>query len=415
MVVVVGGGLMGSAAGWAVARAGQKVLLLEKQDPDYYQGSSFGQARITRSLGPKDDIFTFLQNYSTELTRELIEFLNENDDQKHSVEEVFTTSPVTYVFRANQKDDVLALTTDQNDPHDVSWTKDEAEQKFGMITEDDHVIIREKKELSGTLNPQILIRKLHRAIELCGGEVRYDETVNQIEIDSDGYTINCSEKVRSARLIIACGPYTKSIIGDHYPALNKLFIQRSDLSFFTIKDEVFEALSSSQKAKFRTHFPVAEFDHEIYYSMIEYFDGDKPIIKVGGHFKREDADYPDEVWGTPVSSEQHEWALNKTLMYLRMLGIDLKEKDLELINEYSCIYTLTKSEVPLVVNRINIENQIDPNCVVITGLSGVGAKGSLAYGRLAADRLLGLSNADPLYQKTKKELGNERLLPDTEL
>jgi len=48
--VVIGGGLMGSATAWQLSRQGNEVLLLEKQDSIYTQGSSYGVARIARSL-----------------------------------------------------------------------------------------------------------------------------------------------------------------------------------------------------------------------------------------------------------------------------------------------------------------------------------------------------------------------------
>jgi hypothetical protein len=58
---------------------------------------------------------------------------------------------------------------------------------------------------------------------------------------------------------------------------------------------------------------------------------------------------------------------------------------------------------------------MDPNVVVIAGLSGVGAKGALAYGLHAADLLLGRENTDMAYQKASKALGEDRLLEDRAL
>ena len=61
-VIIVGAGLMGSAAAWQLARQGNHVLLLEQQDENYTNGSSYGEARVTRSLGEKEDIFTYLKD-----------------------------------------------------------------------------------------------------------------------------------------------------------------------------------------------------------------------------------------------------------------------------------------------------------------------------------------------------------------
>ena len=45
-------------------------------------------------------------------------------------------------------------------------------------------------------------------------------------------------------------------------------------------------------------------------------------------------------------------------------------------------------------------------------MSGIGAKGSLAYGLIAADLILDNKNDSFMYQKTKSALGSERLMID---
>ena len=86
-IVVIGGGLMGSSTAWELSKYGQNVLLLEQQDSIYTFGSSFGEARISRSLGPKEDIFSFLQQTSIKETKGLIEYLNEGEREVlHSME-----------------------------------------------------------------------------------------------------------------------------------------------------------------------------------------------------------------------------------------------------------------------------------------------------------------------------------------
>jgi sarcosine oxidase len=48
-VAVVGGGVMGSAAAWALARRGVGVVLLERFGPGHTRGASHGRARTCRS------------------------------------------------------------------------------------------------------------------------------------------------------------------------------------------------------------------------------------------------------------------------------------------------------------------------------------------------------------------------------
>jgi len=65
-LVVIGGGLMGSATAWQLANEGHKVLLIEQQDTVYTTGSSQGTARIARSSNRGDDIWSYLHNLSDE-------------------------------------------------------------------------------------------------------------------------------------------------------------------------------------------------------------------------------------------------------------------------------------------------------------------------------------------------------------
>ena len=77
---------MGSSAGWELSKSGQNFFLIDMQDSVYTAGSSQGEARISRSKGVKDDIFSWLQQTSVAETNELIEYLNSSDiSQRHSI------------------------------------------------------------------------------------------------------------------------------------------------------------------------------------------------------------------------------------------------------------------------------------------------------------------------------------------
>lgn len=52
--VVVGGGVMGSAAAWHLARRGRDVVLLERFAPGHVHGASHGTSRIYRTTYPED-------------------------------------------------------------------------------------------------------------------------------------------------------------------------------------------------------------------------------------------------------------------------------------------------------------------------------------------------------------------------
>ena len=92
-----------------------------------------------------------------------------------------------------------------------------------------------------------------------------------------------------------------------------------------------------------------------------------------------------------------------------MLEINLKKKDIEYKGFYNCVYSLTKSEVPVVSHIYNRAGSLDKNIVVIGGMSGVGAKGCLGYGTIGANLLLDKPiEPSKIYRKSVKALGHDK-------
>jgi len=69
-VIVIGGGLMGSAAAWRLARDGRSVLVLDRYLPGHQLGSSHGSSRIIRLAYDTDD-YVALARAAYALWREL--------------------------------------------------------------------------------------------------------------------------------------------------------------------------------------------------------------------------------------------------------------------------------------------------------------------------------------------------------
>ena len=107
---------MGSATAWQLARQGEKVTLFEQQDSVYTFGSSYGDARISRALGPKNDLFTYLQQRSVKETDELLQYLSEKTGQPQRMDEIYHTSPVTYLYYRSARHDFDQLLKNQPIP-----------------------------------------------------------------------------------------------------------------------------------------------------------------------------------------------------------------------------------------------------------------------------------------------------------
>ena len=421
-IVIIGGGLMGSSTGWELSKSGERVLLIEQQDSTYTFGSSLGEARISRSLGSKDDIFSYLQQSSVAETKKLIRFLNEaGNSELHTMEDIYRTSPVTYIRYKAQKKEVDILLEDQKDTYEFAPDMEVAKTLFNMEIPDSAMIIREYKQYSGTLNPKVLISKLHKGMEFSGSKILYNEKIIRLKRMNDLYEIQIRNTVTgniktilSKKLVAAAGPYNGELVKEITPYFEKLITpKRLFLAFLKIKPTVYHTLSAEQKERIDQFYPVADINSEIFYSMIENYDEEGiPILKVGGHFLRTDIENLDEVWEKELEEQEIDWSKTNTLDYLRMLNLPIKYADLEFVRGYSCVYSLTKSEVPYVTNIIKKNGEIDRNFVLVGGMSGVGAKGSLTYGLIASNLLLNKEDTSAIYQRTKLALGIERLEKD---
>lgn len=420
--VVIGGGLMGSSTAWELSKYGQNVLLLEQQDSVYTFGSSSGEARISRSLGPKEDIFSFLQQTSVKETEHLINFLNKGElEELHSMQDIYTTSPVTYIYTQSQLNDVEHLLDGQLDKYEYASAKDEAEEKFGMKISDTTLVIREYKQYTGTLNPKILIKKLHLGIRKSGNSIGYNQKVTSLKKDDGLYTIKITDTktgknktILSKKVVAAAGPYNGILMKDIAPYFSELIKpKRLFLSFLKIKSGKYDMLTSDEKIRLTSSYPVAYLNSEIFYSMIEKFDkNQRPLLKAGGHFLRTDIQDLDKVWEMKLTEQEIQWSKENTVDYLKKLDLPIIASDLEYVKGYSCVYSLTESEVPYVSNIIKNKVDIDSSFVLVGGMSGIGAKGSLAYGLIAADLILDKKNDSLMYGKAKTALGSQRLMKD---
>ena len=100
------------------------------------------------------------------------------------------------------------------------------------------------------------------------------------------------------------------------------------------------------------------------------------------------------------------------LHHLDLLDVGFTRAHLLLDSGYSCVYSLTESEVPYVTHALAPDGNRDPNLIVVGGMSGVGAKGALGYGVIATDLLLGRTESDPVYLAAREAFGFERMQRD---
>ncbi|MGB0931801.1 MAG: FAD-dependent oxidoreductase, partial [Chitinophagales bacterium] len=291
-------------------------------------------------------------------------------------------------------------------------------RKLGASLPDSHIIIREYKKYSGTFNPKALIQKLQLGIKKKGSEIRYYQKVLRITRKQGYYEIKIRNTktgkikiLQSKKVAIAAGPYTPFLLQKTAPYFRKLITPKKVLlTYFRINKKTYNTYTSKQKSTIRKAQPVFDQNDAMYFSMIDKWDKDgHPIFKVGGHLLQGNIPDLDAVWREQPRKKEVKWALNRFVDYLRMFEIPIRKKDIECMKSSYCVYSVSKTKIPYVTPILTKNRDIDPNMVVIGGMSGTGAKGCLTYGLLAADLLLGIHNSDKMYQRTKKAMGIDRL------
>jgi len=416
-IVVIGGGLMGSAVTWKLAEQGESVLLIEQQGKNYENGSSHGVARISRSLGPKKDVFSFVHNCTVKEVEKLINFLNESSaSKKHSMEDIYSTSPVSYLYTRDQYDqiDKLRYKKQRNDYRRGSG--DSAFRKFGVTLKPNEVLVREYRKFSGTINPKELIKKLRQGIKLKDGRIKYSHKVTKLVKIEDYFELtilntstNKTQQLQTKKVVVAAGPYTVQVLKDFAPYFNRVITPKRVLvSYFKIADEKYDQLSNLEKKSLLAAQPMFSQIGKEYFSMVEKKEQKgSPLFKAGGHKMRRNIIDIDSVWGSEPPKKELKWIKKKFRKYLEMLEIFLRKKDIVRTSYYNCVYSVTRSEVPLVTPIFNKYGSLDANIIVIGGMSGVGAKGCLGYGMIGANLITGKKGeASKIYRKATKAFGN---------
>src|SRR5690606_23527871 len=96
-------------------------------------------------------------------------------------------------------------------------------------------------------------------------------------------------------------------------------------------------------------FPVIDYSHEFMFGMIDRIDLEgKPVFKIGGHLIRQPIKDLDAVWRVPLSQDEISWCMKNMLQYLNRLNIPITRFDLDYVEGYSCVYSMTETEKPII-------------------------------------------------------------------
>jgi monomeric sarcosine oxidase len=227
-VIVVGGGAMGSAAAWRLARAGHRVRLLEQFAFGHEQGSSHGPSRMIRIAYPAPEYVELGQAAfrlwdELQLEAELGESLllrthgmNVGLPHADAMEEVARTL------------DTLAVPYEQLD-------HDELRRRYPQYTFPEGSIGIYQEDY-GILAASRCVEALAARARAEGAELHEEEPVLEIVPDGDGVTVRTTRGIYQAeRVILTAGSWLRPLLaplGIDLP----LTVLQEQLAFFRVHD-----------------------------------------------------------------------------------------------------------------------------------------------------------------------------------
>ncbi len=343
-IVVVGGGVMGSAAAWQLAARGVDTVLLERFEPGHVRGASHGASRMFR-FAYADPFYVDLVARSLPLWREV--------ESASGVPLLAITGGVDHGDPAS-----TAAIADALDAAGAigQWLPPrEAAQRWPGLRFETPALHHPQ---SGRLDADAAVTALQQIAMARGALVRHHAQVTHIDPGRPAVEVG-DDTYRARRIVVTAGAWTQRLLGEHLPLPPLRVTQEQPLHFAPrVKDEwpSFIHHRGSDVAPF-----------QFAYGMRTPGEG----VKVGFHHAGPECD-PDARDFTPEATR-----LKALLDYVAdwVPGVDVDDW-----TPISCTYTSTDDE-DFVVDAVG-------EIVVAAGFSGHGFKFAPLVGHLLADLAL---------------------------
>lgn len=356
--VVVGGGAMGSATAWQLARRGRDVTLLERFGERHHQGASHGRTRNFNVAYP-DPTYQAMVQEAAVLWREL-----EGESGATLLDLVGQTVHGAGV-EPGAADELRAIGVEA-----AMLTPEEAQERWRGIRYDTRVLHLPQ---AGRVYAEDAVVALQEQAAAHGGEVRRETPVEQIRPRPDGTVevATAGTTYLADTVVVTVGAWTEKLLGPHV-RLPRLTVTQEQPAHFAITDH--DAVWPSYM-----HLP-ADGDPaflSLVYGMLTPGEG----VKAGWHGTGPVTD-PDERTFAPVPEQ--------LAALQRYAAAWLPGVDADACEPISCTYTMTQGE-DFVLDRSG-------SIVVGAGFSGHGFKFVPTIGRILADLVDGTSTAPNLFR-----------------
>jgi sarcosine oxidase len=346
-VVVVGGGVMGSAAAWALAGRGAPVTLLEQYHFGHDRGASHGTSRIFRLAYP-DRFYVELAATALPLWRRL--------EADTGVRVLSRTGAVDHGPR-----EVIAALYDaiRSAGHDASLMgPTTAAARWPAMRFDDAVMTHPN---GGRIHADAAVAAFQKAAARLGVRLHETSPVRQIDA-ADGRAVVVTEagaEIEARAVVVAAGGWTARLVGSAV-TLPPLRVTQEQPAHFPVAG----ALGWPSFI----HHPGAGLEPG---SPLRYGLGSLDGLKVGAHVAGLEIDLAHR--DRTIDQERVRTLVDYVQRWLP--GVDPSRP-----SPQTCTYTLTPTE-DFVVDRVGA-------LTVLAGFSGHGFKFAPAIGALAADLVL---------------------------
>ena len=360
--VIIGAGLAGCAAAWALAGRGRSVIVLEAFQPGHRRGSSHGSARIFRRAYP-DPLYVRLTGRAGRLWRQL--------EDESGEELVHVTGGLDY-GATDDPEDMHRILTAQGVPAELLPPAAAAERWPGFAFDPAEGPVLYHPE-AGVIDAERAMAAMRRMATAKGAVFHYETPAVRVEPGGPGAVVHTADRSFAAPVaVVAAGARVQPLLGGLVTLPPLTVTQQQAFHFAPSAGAGAAAASAEPWPDFIYHGDVAV------YGLAAGRDGEAPgAVKLGEHGN-----------GVVTTGDDRDGivspaARDRVTRFVRerLPGLDDKP-----VGELTCLYTAT-------VNEDFILDRQGP-LVISSACSGHGAKFAPLTGELVADLVCSGSPAD---------------------